>query len=146
MTNSLSGIWLLDTNILVAFFDTASSKNKIAKELLTKVEEGSFKVVISSQNVLELSAVLIAGYKGNREEVAADLEQLRDFFGESAIIYPKTESLNQYLTLLKKNYPIHMTDLFLISTMLSSNIDSIITNDLAFESVPEIKVYNPFEV
>ena len=146
MTNSLSGTWLLDTNILVAFFDRSSLKNEIAKKIIGEIEMGRFKVVVSSQNILELSSVLIAGYKGSRAKVVGDIKKLLDFIGDSSVIYPTSKSLNKYLSLLRKNESVHMTDLFLAATMFSAGIDSIITNDLVFEKISGIKIYNPFIV
>lgn len=145
MINQLSGTWLLDTNILVAFFDVDSPKNGIAKEILKQAGEGVFKGTVSSQNILELSAVLIAGYKGSRVKVSADLNKLLAFFGNSTIIYPNAKSMSQYLKLLSENHTVHMTDLFLAATMLSCGITSIITSDSVFEKILGVKVYNPFK-
>jgi len=128
---------------LVAFFDASSSHHEVAKALFADLEEGKFQGTIASQNVLELSAVLIGGYKATRSRVAADMQTLLTF-PHISIIYPTAASIASYLKLLKKEHTIHASDLFLAATMLSNGITSIITHDRDFERISELTFYNPF--
>ena len=143
MIRSLSGTWLLDTNILVAFFDASSSHHEKAKVLLADLEEGKFQGVIASQNILELSAVLIGGYKATRLKVVADMQTLLTF-PHISIMYPTAASIAEYITLLKKERTVHASDLFLAATMVSQGVSSIVTNDRDFERISQLTVYNPF--
>ncbi len=143
MTTSLSGTWLLDTNILVAFFDASSAHHEAAKTLLSDLNEGKFQGVIASQNILELSAVLIGGYRTTKQKVASDIQTLISFSNISTI-YPITATVTQYLKLLKKEQGVHAADLFLSATMISNGITSIVTNDRDFEKISELTFYNPF--
>lgn len=139
----LSGIWLLDTNILVAFFDASSSYHTRATSLFVALEEGRFQGVIAAQNILELSAVLIGAYKAKKRSVASDLHTLVSF-PNIMTIYPTSATVDQYLKLLKEKQDVHAADLFLVATMLSSSVTSIITNDRDFEKLSELTVHNPF--
>lgn len=143
MMPSLSGTWLLDTNILIAFFDASSSHHEPTKTLFMSLEEGIFNGVVAAQNILELSSVLINGYKATRASVVSDIRSLITLKNIS-VIYPNTATITQYLALLKSERGGHTTDLFLAATMLSHGISSIITNDRDFEKISTITTYNPF--
>jgi predicted nucleic acid-binding protein len=136
-------MWLLDTNILIAFFDASSSHHELAKALFSSLESGTFNGAIAAQNILELSSVLIGGYKATRASVAFHIQSLVSIKNIS-VIYPNTATIILYITLLKQEKGIHTTDLFLAATMLSHNISSIITNDRDFEKISTITIYNPF--
>lgn len=143
MIPSLTGTWLLDTNILIAFFDASSSHHEPTKALFESLEGGIFNGVVAAQNILELSSVLINGYKATSASVVSDLRALLSLKNIS-VIYPNATTIAQYLALLKREKTIHTTDLFLTATMLSHNIFSIITNDRDFEKISTITTYNPF--
>lgn len=137
------GTWLLDTNILVAFFDVTSTHHAAAVSLVSQTDRGSLRAMIAAQNVLELSSVLITGYKVKKSEVAADIQTLISH-PNITIIYPNATAVNRYLQFLKDVPSVHTTDLLLAATMIAHGTSSIITNDRDFEKIPELTVYNPF--
>ena len=145
MLRSLTGTWLLDTNILIAFFDAASTHHTSATAVMAQLENGSFQGIVAAQNILELSAVLMSGYHVKKEVVAADIRALIALRNITTI-YPNAPTITRYLALLKGNSSLHATDLFLASTMLANSISSIITNDHDFEAFADLTVYDPFLV
>lgn len=142
MAKRLSGTWLLDTNILVAFLDSSSVKHEAAVGLMENVESRQIQGVVSSQNVLELSSVLIGGYKGSRGKVVGDLEELLG--SPLNLICPNNKTVGLFLEFLRRDQTVHITDIFLAAIMVANGVDSIITNDKSFEKIKGMKVYNPF--
>ena len=134
---------LLDTNVLVSFIDKKHQYHKKASEIFEQILAGNIETFISSQNILELTAVFIHGYKKPKREVAENIELLMSD-KLIALIYPSTKSLIRFLELMKKNTEIHTVDLFLISTALENDIDIIISGDKNLQKIKEIAVFNPF--
>lgn len=136
---------LLDTNVLVAYTNRAHPNHKRAALLFDALLEGKFKTVISIQNVLELSAVLIHGMGLPRNTVADDL---RVFTTDShiGILYPNTSVLSAYIKNLKVYPTLHAVDVYLLTTALEFGIQVLVSADKAFINAARsvISVYNPF--
>lgn len=135
---------LLDTNILVAYINRSHVHHEQAVKIIDRLVSGDFYGVISSQNILELSAVLIHGLRQSREEVANDIQYLSaDNLLE--IIYPQPQVLAKFFSLLKKIATLHVTDVFLLATAIVYEVDVIVTGDGEFIKAvrDEIDAYNP---
>lgn len=136
---------LLDTNILVAFVNRSHQHHNRAREIFEKILNHEFQAVVSSQNLLELSAVLVHGFKKDKEKTASDVSH---FASDELIevVYPDFKVLERFFSLMKFDFNLHITDLYLLATCLTSNIDVLITADNDFRKVKtkDLVVYNPF--
>lgn len=133
---------LLDSNILVAIALQYSPFHKIALDFFHQASTSNLQLVVSSQNLLELSSVLIHAFKMERQKVSRVLRQLLEDTGLE-IIYPNFDTLEMFILLIKNN-TVHTSDIFLAATTLSHKIPYVITDDRDFTKIKEIKVYNPF--
>ena len=137
MTNLTGKKCLIDTNILVAYINQSHPFHLSAKKLFKKIVEREFKPVLSSQNLLELTAVLIHAFKIPQQEAIGDVELFaNDPLFE--IIYPNLDVLNKFFNLMKKGISLHTVDTFLIATALGNGVEIIITADKQFVKVKEI--------
>ncbi|MDO8515382.1 MAG: type II toxin-antitoxin system VapC family toxin [bacterium] len=132
----------MDTNILIAALYDKSPSHIKAIEFISKNKEYVEKFVISSQNILELTSVLINAFKLSPKDFSSNIEALI-FDPKVEIIYPDHFSLLKYFELLKNNTKIHTTDLFLVATAISHGVTVFITNDSDFEKILGIKVVDP---
>ena len=137
---------LLDTNVLVALINKEHKEHQKAVNLFEKLTAHEFQAFISSQNLFELVAVLVHGYKILRNEAARSVELLSsDELLE--IVYPDYKTVEKFFTLVKNENNIHVADLFLIATAISFRIEIIISGDRELKNLrtKEIKIFNPFE-
>ena len=134
---------LLDTNILVAFLNRKHPYHSQVREIFEKLNGGEFKGVVSSQNLLELGAVLVHAFKISRQQAAKDLSL---FFSDPLleVIYPTPGVLERFFKLMKKSKGLHVVDIFLLATALVNGVEVLITGDKEFLKIKEIEVYNPF--
>lgn len=136
---------LLDTNVLVALINRDHRNHARAVKLFDRIFQKEFSVVISSQNLLELSAVLVHGYKQDRETVKKDISR---FASDSLmeVVYPDFQTLEKFFSLMNEEEGLHLTDLYLLSTAISFQIKVLITGDTDFEKIKsrQIQVYDPF--
>lgn len=136
---------LLDTNILVALVNKSHSHHKKALKIFDRVLQKEFVAVISSQNLLELSAVLVHGFRIDREEVKKDIAR---FASDSLIevVYPDFTVMERFFKLIPHEINLHLIDLYLLATALVFRIDVLITADSDFEKIKshDIQVFDPF--
>ncbi len=143
MTISSNTRCLLDSNLLVAYTISESPHYDKAHQLFEKIANDKIYIFIAAQNLLEFAAVLNRAYKLPKKEIAKGIHR---FISDPLIevIYPNKKTTDHFIYLLNQNHTLHITDIFLIATALTNNIDTIITNDKDFKKIKEIKVYNPF--
>ncbi len=131
---------LLDTNVLVAYFNSGSLYHARACKLLEKVSKGEILGYISSQNILELASVLKSTYHVPNPSIAANVSILSH---ELTVVYPNLGTIEMFVSFLKEK-DLHAMDLFLLATAKANGMDYFVTEDRHFKLVTEIKVYNPF--
>lgn len=137
MTNLIGKKCLIDTNILVAYINQNHPLHLNAKKLFKRITQREFKPVISSQNILELTAVLVHAFKISSQKAVIDVEIFaNDPLFE--IIYPNSHVLDKFFNLMKGKTSIHTVDAFLIATALGNGVEMIITNDKQFIEVKDI--------
>lgn len=136
---------LFDTNILVAHINRSHVHHAQAVAFFDQTLTRDFRAVISSQNLLELTAVLVHGFRQTRRQVAEDVELVRKD-GILDVIYPDERSIENFFQLLKENVSLHTSDLFLLATAVTHKVDVIVSGDRDFQKVPPslISIYNPF--
>jgi len=136
---------LFDTNVLVYHQNKDDFFYQYSRQSHQKVWEGKITGVIASQNFLELSAVLTnthpTKYPLSIQNVASEIEKyLKSGFFK--IIYPNSDTLNIYLDLIRKYRLSHyrkIFDVFLVATMLSNDVNTILTANVKDFNFAEIK-------
>jgi len=128
---------LIDTNILVAYINQSHPLHLKAKKLFQRILKKEFKPVLSSQNLLELTAVLVEAFKISKKQAAKDVE----LFATSPlfeIIYPNHNVLNNFFSLMEKGISLHTVDAFLLATAMENRVEIIITTDKEWKKIKEI--------
>jgi len=128
---------LIDTNILVAYINQSHPLHLKAKKLFQRILKKEFKPVLSSQNLLELTAVLVEAFKISKKQAAKDVE----LFATSPlfeIIYPNHNVLNNFFSLMEKGISLHTVDAFLLATAMENRVEIIITTDKEWKNIKEI--------
>jgi len=128
---------LIDTNILVAYINQSHPLHLKAKKLFQRILKKEFKPVLSSQNLLELTAVLVEVFKISKKQAAKDVELFAtDPLFE--IIYPNHNVLNNFFSLMEKGISLHTVDAFLLATAMENRVEIIITTDKEWKKIKEI--------
>ena len=139
---------LFDTNILVYSQNKKDERYSLCQDLIKKSEKKEIDGVISSQNLLEFTSVLINLSKLEKPRKEKDvLKPIKSFeSGIFKIIYPSTQTLNFFNKFLAdyKTTPRRIFDMFLVATMLSNGVNQILTyNAKDFAQFKEIKAISP---
>lgn len=145
MINISGKTCLFDTNILVALLNADHPDHFGAVSLFDRLQKKEFHAVLSSQNLFELTAVLVQAYKIGAGQVASDMELfLSD--KKMEIVYPDVRVMEKFLELLKLGLSLHVSDIYLLSTLIVFDIPVILTGDKYWQKlkIPRIAVYNPF--
>jgi len=128
---------LIDTNILVAYINQSHPLHLKAKKLFQRILKKELKPVLSSQNLLELTAVLVEAFKISKQQAVKDVELFaNDPLFE--IIYPNHNVLNNFFSLMEKGISLHTVDAFLLATAMENRVEIIITNDKKWKKIKEI--------
>ena len=138
---------LFDTNVLVYNQDQDSKFFAQAAVYHDKALSGKINAMVSSQNLLELVAVITNPGRITRpltqKQVSLEVEK---YLSSSSftVIYPNDKTMTFFTKLLKR-YRLKNSrqtfDFFLVATMLSNGIKTILTaNDQDFRLFEKIKV------
>lgn len=140
---------LFDTNILVYNQDRDSDFYKQASSYHKLAIDGKIKAVVSSQNLLEFCAIMVNPKKITKplqQTVVASETEKYIQSEEFRIIYPNSKTIQIFTRLLKK-YPLknprQTFDLFLVATMMASDIFQILTlneKDFQFKEIKIVKL------
>ena len=137
MTNLSKKRCLIDTNILVAYINQSHPLHLKAKKLFQRILKKELKPVLSSQNLLELTAVLVEAFKISKQQAVKDVELFaNDPLFE--IIYPNHNVLNNFFSLMEKGISLHTVDAFLLATAMENRVEIIITTDKEWKKIKEI--------
>ena len=142
---------LIDTNILVYARNTRSWFYDKAKEIRDQANRGEIEGCISPQNLAEYYRVITDPRKIEKplsvEEASRDIERyLRAMKIEKLTIDSNTISRAAEMARRYQIQGVKTFDLWLIATMLSNGVDTIITaNEDDFKNFKEIRVINPFK-
>lgn len=137
---------LVDTNILVALLNSEHENHSQAVNFFEKIKKGEYLPFLSIQNLFELSAVLIHGYKRGRKETA-DIIQTISGDPLFQIIYPDFRVVGKFIINLEKENRLHVADEYLLATMEVFEIPLLISGDRELAKVKNssVAVYNPFK-
>lgn len=141
---------LFDTNILVYAHNLDSPYHLKAISLVKAATEGVLEAVLAQQNLLEFYSIITDPKRVSKPlppNEAAGL--VKDYLNSPfEIIFPHQESLKSAFFLDKDSKGGEIFDTFLVATMLSNNVKSIVTvNTKDFKSFSGIKIFglNEFE-
>ena len=141
---------LFDTNILVYAHNLDSLYHLKAISLVKAAAEGVLEGVLAQQNLLEFYAIITDHKRVNKPLSSKEASSLiKDYLNSPfKIIFPNQETLKLALSLDKDSKGGEIFDTFLVTTMLSNNVKSIVTvNTKDFKTFPDIKIIglNEFE-
>ncbi len=137
---------LFDTNVLVYNQNQDSPFYQASSHYHHQAISGKIKAHLAFQNLLEFSAILL-----NPKRVKKPLPQqtihkeITKYHHSPAFrfIHPTPQTLTLFQKLLKNHSlknPNHVFDLFLVATMLSNNIHTVLTANTKDFQFPKIKV------
>lgn len=141
---------LFDTNILVYAHNLDSPYHLKAISLVRAAIEGVLRAVLAQQNLLEFYSIITDPKRVSKPLPSEEASGLvKDYLNSPfKIIFPDQETLNLTLSFDKGSKGGEIFDTFLVATMLSNNVKSIITvNTKDFKTFPDIKIFglNEFE-
>jgi len=139
-------IWLIDTNILVYAYDRSEGKkHELCKRLVNKCWKLWDKYSISTQILSEFYVVITKKIENpvpmeTAKGIIADIIEFQNWI---VVDY----NARTILSAIDMNidYGIHYWDALIVATMQANNIFCIYTENGDFESIPWLKVINPFE-
>ncbi len=135
----------IDTNILIYFLNSESIYHEKAKTLIEKLQRGEIQGIVSWQNLSELYAVVTDPKRFPKPMTASQGVETTKQFLESGIIkliFPIANTKEIFFNLILKIKPkaqrIH--DIFLVSTLLSNGVKTLVTeNTDDFKSVEGLR-------
>lgn len=141
---------LFDTNILVYAHNLDSPYHLKAISLVRAAIEGVLEAVLAQQNLLEFYAVITDPKRVSKPLSPKEASSLvKDYLNSPfKIIFPDKETLKIAFSFDEDSKGGEIFDTFLVATMLSNNIKSIVTlNTKDFTPFPGIKIIglNEFE-
>ncbi len=128
MTDIFAKRFLVDTNILVYYFDEKSEFHDAVFSFLKKCIEKQVFIYIAQQNLIELSNVFLKDYKKNKEDIVKILSQLQR---EEMIkvILPLSTTTGLFIEILQGRDRNQIFDLYLAATAIDNGITNIVTNN-----------------
>ncbi len=138
---------LFDTNILVYAHNQDSPFHDKSLSLVNKVITGKLKGVLAQQNLIEFYSITTDKRRVTKPLTLVKAQQLLEDYLKMPfrIIAPNIETIKILPVLCQKNKIKNgeIFDAYLVATMLSNQIHSIVTvNVKDFKSYDEIKVWN----
>lgn len=135
---------LIDSNILVYSINVSSPKHKKAQNFLKK---NIGKFVVAHQNIFESLRVLTHPKFTSPMKPHDAIKAVERILKAGEVVSPDYKTYQVALELIKK-YNLaadKIFDAYLAATCISSNIDTIATDNVKdFKVFPQIQVINPF--
>ena len=128
---------LIDSNLLIYLAGREHEKKREKINQLCEKKE----FIISSQSLREVCSVLLYKYDFYPEKIINIVEYIKKTF---EIIEDSSEDVLEALKIHEKN-KISFWDSLLVATMKRNRIETIYTEDKAFEKIAGIKTVNPFK-
>ena len=142
---------LFDSNVLVYAHNKDALFHSKAVKLITEVAKGGMFGILTSQNLLEFYSVITDKRRLSNPitpELATELVN-QYLYSPFEIIYPDINTNKIMIELLKKNQfkDGQIFDVYLVATMLSSNIKRIVTANVSdFKRFENISVLDLREI
>ena len=135
---------LVDTNILIYSVDELEGEKHLkAAETVQRLME-SGEMIISSQNLAELSRVLLE--KANPPQKHDDVTKYLFRFHKLGRVVDYNSETVIRAVMLSKEYKIHFFDALLVATMQENNVSEILTENIGdFKKISWLKARNPFK-
>ncbi len=143
--NSIVKQVLFDTNVLIYSLDSASPHFEAVSKLYSKVKSGEIEAIIAHQNIVEAENVLVGLYKKSLDEARDAIDNVLFSFN-FRLICPVPSTISLYHKLAQSyrgQAKIDLYDIYLASTALSNEVNTIVTyNTKHFEGLG-ISVISP---
>ena len=143
---------LIDTNILVYANNEDSPFHSKCKTVVERAVNGKIKAAVSTQNLVELYAVITDKRRVEHPLSPAKATELVNFYKAQEniqIIAPTVQTLGTLTSLIEEHKPKAQSifDLFLVASMMDNNIHEIYTanSDHFKPFTPIIKTINPLK-
>lgn len=136
---------LFDSNVLVYAHNQDSPYNRECAAAIKSVENNQIRGILAQQNLLEFYSVITDPRRITKPLSSRNAQDIIDQYLNSSfrIIFPNRETLKLTADFCQKLTVINgkIFDIYLVATMLSNGIQSIITaNSKDFAVFPDLKV------
>lgn len=147
MTNS-SEAGILDTNVLIAAFDTRDPNHKACRRLLEAVEAGEVRGYVVAQVLFEFLAVVTNPRRVRTPRSVAQAVQIAEGVAQAIPVLPAPRDLHERVLALYRDLPKrsarNVFDTAIAATALGNDIGGIFTyNAQDFDGLPGITVLTP---
>lgn len=124
--------YLIDTNILIYYFD-----NKIPKNHINKIE----LILLSSFNISTITKIELLGWNKLNELMKVKISN----FLQNATTYYIDDIIEKNTIKLKQNNNVSLPDAVIASTAILNNFTLVTRNTKDFNKIENLNIYNPFE-
>ena len=125
-------LYLIDTNILIYFFDGQLSENQ--KNQVIQILQESF-------NISVISKIEFLGFKGYFDK--KKYKKAKEFLNNATVI-PLANELIDMIIDIKQRWNLKLGDAIISSTALKNNLTVVTRNDKDFAKIANLKIVNPF--
>ena len=125
--------FLIDTNILIYYFDA-----KFSKQILDKIHE----IFQTFFRISDISKIEFLGWDRFNEETR---NRARKFI-EIAKLYPLSEEIVEETIHLKSTKKIKLPDAIIAATCLEKQFTLVTRNRKDFSGIKNLQLYNPFDI
>lgn len=137
-------LFILDTNILIYYYQKENDYRKIkAESLINKCWNRKIKLAVSNQILSEFSSIAIKKLKLSKEETETIIRDIVKFTNFSKVNYTDKTILSA-LEITKK-FNKHFLDSLILATMKENNIFYIYTENIKDFEIDGIKAVNPLD-
>lgn len=137
-------IFLVDTNILIYYFDRADeNKHNIARKLIDRCWNHIEKFALSSQNLSEFFSTTTTKKILSKQEAVEIISEIIEFEDLIKIGFDCKTVLEA--AFISKEYNMTYWDSLLTATMKQNSVLNLYTENSQHFKVPWLNVINPFE-
>ena len=128
-----TGKYLIDTNILIYFFDGKLSNSQ--KEKVIEIFQQSFKVSV-------ISKIEFLGFKDylNKDK----FNKAKEFIANAGVIQ-LSDDMTDYIIRVKQKYNTKLGDAIIAVTAIMNNSILVTRNNKDFEKIEGLQILNPFD-
>lgn len=132
---------LVDTNIIVYYFDRNSPFHLLSYEFFKWGLENEVSLVVAQQNCIEFVRTLSVDYKVSTPNAISEINSFIKK-GVFKVITPLPTTFDLYCSLIKQGNR-GFFDLYFAATAIDNGIDTIVTNDpKGFKGIKKLEVYS----
>jgi len=127
---------LLDTSVWIYHFEQHPQFGEVATKVISDLEAGKFHGIASE---LTLAELLVRPLQLGRQDVADEYELLLSHFPNLKLA-PVSRDILLESASLRAQYKLRTPDAILLATALKERATAVVTNDVAWKKIADIKV------